>query len=840
MAERAADEGVAASASQAACFHCGLAVPAEQAPAPLQVLGALRRFCCHGCRAVCEAIVDSGLGDYYRYRGDKASASQRVIPESLKRLDLYDRPDIQRDFVSVEGDWREASLLLENIRCPACLWLNERQLRRLPGVVDVHIDDATQRARVRWDPGVVRLSDILRAIARIGYSAHPYDAARGAQLERTRRRRSTERLIFAAVAGMFIMNFSLSTYLMGATDTAGELPLWETVGRWTSLLLSAVILAYPGQEFFAGAWSDLRHRRVGMDVPVVLGLSLAWLGSLQATLSGQGEVYFDSIAMFVFFLLLARRLELRGKLAAARRLDRLAGVRPRTARRVDTDGRCTEVLVDELAPGDRMRLLPGETLPVDATLLIGASSFDESLLTGEALPVLRRPGDELLAGAVNGEQPVTVRVSRPVQHSALKRIHRLVERGLEQRPRYALLADRLAGWFVVVLLGIAGLTAVGWYLEDPANWLANTIAVLIVTCPCALALATPVALAVSAGRFVELGVLPLRMRAVDALARADLFVFDKTGTLTAGQPALAALVPTADQDKERCLGLAASLSAASEHPIARALRGLATPPYRVAESLENRPGFGVRGLIAGREWRLGKPAFAARGPLTDPDILAIVQDYQARGQLVSLLSNSDGIQAVLVFEDPLRSGVGDMLAALKRAGVHQFSILSGDAAASVRHLGRRLGIGDCHSDMKPTEKLAWTRERQRAGQRVLMFGDGINDAPTLAVADVSVSFADATDLANSSSDFLILGNNGATLAAARRLARRTRRNILQNLVWAAGYNLIAVPFAAAGYIPPWAAAIGMSLSSLVVVVNASRLSMGGNSTTGATSLVAGQ
>jgi Cu2+-exporting ATPase len=328
---------------------------------------------------------------------------------------------------------------------------------------------------------------------------------------------------------------------------------------------------------------------------------------------------------------------------------------------------------------------------------------------------------------------------------------------------------------------------------------------------------------VSAGRFVELGVLPLRMRALDTLAKADLFVFDKTGTLTAGQPALAALIPTGNLDRDQCLRVAATLSATSEHPVARALRRLAPLPQLVAEPVENIPGSGIRSLLAGREWRLGKAEFVAAGTVTDPQVAAILDDCRAKGQLVSLLANPDGVQAVLSFEDPLRPGVEAMLAGLKHSGVPQFSILSGDAAASVKRLARQLDITDCHYDMKPADKLAWTRDRQAEGRRVVMFGDGLNDAPTLAAADASVSFADATDLANSSSDFLVLGGNAAALVAARQLARRTRRNIMQNLGWAAAYNLLAVPFAAAGWIPPWGAAIGMSLSSLLVVMNASRL-----------------
>ena len=321
----AADPPVDVQAGEPAsegCFHCGLPVPAGPNPPALEVLGEARGFCCPGCQAVCQAIIAAGLGDYYRYRSEPAApAGRQAVPEFVRQLELYDRPEIQKDFVRVQRDACEASLLLEDIRCPACLWLNEKHLRGLDGVLDVTIDDTTQRARVRWDPGRIRLSQILEAITDIGYLAHPYDATRSEALLQARRRRNAERLIFAGAAGMLVMNFALATYLMGAADAAGTLPLWVLIGRWTSLLITTAILAYPGQDFFIGAWRDLRNRRLGMDIPIVLGLSAAYLGGLHATVTQHGEVYFDSIAMFVFLLLLARRWELSGRLAAADRLD---------------------------------------------------------------------------------------------------------------------------------------------------------------------------------------------------------------------------------------------------------------------------------------------------------------------------------------------------------------------------------------------------------------------------------------------------------------------------------------------------------------------------------------
>ena len=806
------------------CFHCGLPVPAGPHPPVLEVEGTEREFCCHGCLAVCKSIVDAGLADYYHHRnGSAASADQAVIPEFLSRVSLYDRPEIQKGFVLQEQGWREAALLLENIRCPACLWLNEKHLRSLSGVIDVHIDDVTQRARVRWDPNRIQLSEILTAIADIGYIAHPYDASRGEYLRKLRRHRSTEKLIFAGAVGMLVMNFSLASYFMAELDTSGQLPLWITIGRWTSLVLVTMIMAYSGQEFFSGAWNDIRNRRLGMDIPVVLGLCAAYAGSLYTTITAHGEVYFDSIAMFVFLLLLARRFELGGKLMAADHLEKLERVIPGTAQRVGEDGARHEAAVEDLLPGDLIRLVPGETVPVDGEISSGVSSFDESLLTGEPEPVVKRAGDCVVAGSVNGDQPVIIRVTKTIQSSVLSEIRQQVEYGLEQRPHYAELAERVASVFVAIILVIAIATALFWLLAGSESWLPNTIAVLIVTCPCALALATPVALTVSAGRLIKLGILPLRMRALDALAKCNYFVFDKTGTLTAGTPRLVRVIPLSAINETQATQFAASMCADSEHPIAKALRLIDVPLNVVAEGIKNVPGAGISAVIDNSEWRFGKQEFALAAEFMAAVTQAQIEASRKQGQTVSLLTKEDIVQAVFIFEDPLRPGIEKMLQGLAELSITHFSIVSGDAQSSVVKIGQQLGIEECYGGMTPEQKLAWIAARQAEGYRIAMFGDGINDAPALAAADVSISFSAATDLAKVSSDFLILGKDASVLADARSLAIRTRRNIMQNFSWAAAYNFTAIPFAALGLIPPWGAAIGMSLSSLFVVTNALRL-----------------
>jgi Cu2+-exporting ATPase len=772
---------------------------------------------------VARAIVDAGLEAYYEHRREKAITAD-VVPEILRKLDFYDHPEVQKSFVRHKQNAREASLLLENIRCAACLWLNERVLRGLDGVLDVDLDYASHHARVRWDPTRIKLSEILESILNIGYVAHPYDATRREELNALQNKRSAERLLFAGIIGMVVMHFAIAGYVMGYGDETGELALWVMIGRWTSLFAATALLAYPGQEFFIGAWRDLRNRRLGMDVPIVLGLSVAYVGSVHTTWTRSGEVYYDSIAMFVFLVLLARRIELRGRIRAADALDRVGRILPRTAIRLE-DGGEHEVVVTELVPGDRVRVRPGEIVPTDGRLVEGRSSFDESVLTGEALPVPHGPGEAVIGGTCNVDQPVVIEIERDSGDSTVAEIHRLLARGMREAPRYAVLAQRAATWFVAAVLVIAAITAGSWAVLDPSAVLANTVAVLIVTCPCALALATPVAAAIGVGRCADQGVLAVRSDALEVIAQCDTFAFDKTGTLTLGELQVEQLKTFGGLAPDAAYALAASLEAHSEHPIGKALRAQHSGPRAAVAELEHRVGEGVGGLIDGRAWRIGRPAFALSGQAAGGQRQRIA-DWQARGRVVIALADDTGSGALFGLSDRARPGARELIDALRRQGVRRIALLSGDSQASVDRFAADLGFDTALGDLKPAEKLAWIRQHQAAGARVAMVGDGINDAPTLAAADVSVSFAHATELAQVSSGLLVLGTDLAVLAELRSLAERTRRIIRQNLAWAASYNFLAVPVAAMGLIAPWGAAIGMSLSSLLVVVNAMRLRRG--------------
>lgn len=829
------------------CFHCGLPVT-DKNPPTLAVDDQPQVFCCYGCKAVCDFIIDSGNADYYKHRESAARTfNDSELPELLDKLKLYDHEEIQREFIRTgkNNDWKEAWLILDEIRCAACLWLNERTLRKLEGVLDVQMDYTGQQARVRWDPAKIKLSEILSAIANIGYYAHPFDPAQRESLDKEKKQRSLQRIIFALILGMAVMQSSISSYFFGDQDAQGNYPLWFTISRWVNVASTFLILAYPGQLFFRNAWRDLKNRSLGMDVPVVIGLSVAWAGSLYSTIRGEGEVYFESIAMFVIFLLIARHIELRSRITATALLDRSAKIIPQTARLID-GANIKQVPVIELKQGDRMQISPGEAVAVDGILCSDKSSFDESVLTGESLPVTYSRGQKVLGGSINVDQVIEVEVLSGKADSTLNEIHQLTQKSVSYRPPYVDLAEKVAGKFVVVILLIAIFTYGLWYWLGSGDALSHMISVLIVTCPCALALAAPVSLSLGAAGLARLHVLPIRMSSIEKISHVDTIVFDKTGTLTAGKPLLEGIQLTGNLTESDCLNVAASLEQGSQHPFARAiLQAIEKTDIDArlkVRALKQFPGQGVEAFVDGGHgemlWRLGNESFArGKGSAISEGIDREIVAKSKKGNSVLYLSDKNGVQAVFYIVDPLRKGIEQFLVQLDQLGVKNKVILSGDHQSSVQAVARRLNITEAYGGMLPDDKLKWLqhyqqrlrrsgKEAQFVKQGVMMIGDGINDAPTLAAADVSLTFSDATDLAKNNCDFMLLGKGFEQLGLAFSLMDRTRKNILQNLGWAVLYNGLAVPAAVAGVVTPWMAAIGMSLSSLLVVLNSLRLKKG--------------
>jgi Cu2+-exporting ATPase len=775
-------------------------------------------MCCPGCKAVAEAIIAGGLADYYRQRSATPAKPEALVPDFLREARVYDHPDAQRTFVrQLENGEREASLMLEGIECAACAWLNERSLRQLPGVKDAQVNFSTHRARVRWDPAVTRLSDILTAVKRIGYQAHPYDPARQETLLDDERKRLLRRLGLAGVLGMQVMMVAIVLYV---GDWHGIQDNFRHLFRWLSLALTTPVLLYSGRPFLTGALRDLRNRRLGMDVPVSLGLSIAFIGSVYATVTGEGPVYYDSVVMFVFFLLLARYLELVARRHSARLSEALVHQTPAMATRMDASGGLSVVPVAELQVGDRVLVRPGAQIPADGRVLEGRASVDEALLSGESRPVVKKVDDFVTGGTINLDSPLQVLVEQTGPDTILSRILDLVERARDERPTLARAADRLAGYFVAGVLTLAGATAVYWWQVSPERWLPTTIALLVVTCPCALSLATPTAITAATGALTRRALIITGNNALETLARATRFVFDKTGTLTFGRPRVVATVATSDTSREECATIAATLEQSSEHPVARALFEN-HDTKDVATDVVNTPGAGLQATIAGNRYTIGTPSFV-ESQTGHRLVGGQPTDSMDEGCSLVLLADEECIHCAFVLSDEIRPDAPELVRCLQNQGV-TVTLYSGDRPEVTEHVAERIGITHVAGGLSPQDKLQRVRELQADGEIVAMIGDGINDTPVLSGADVSVAMGDGARAARASADMILLGNDLASLGAGVAIARKTLAIVRQNLLWAVSYNVLAIPAAATGWVAPWMAAIGMSASSLLVVANSLRL-----------------
>jgi Cu2+-exporting ATPase len=802
------------------CYHCGEPVP-DGAHWQAAIAGAPRRFCCAGCLGVAQTIHAAGLDAFYAQR---TAVAPRPDDERVARDEWshWDDAAVQAGIVRTpSAERREVSLLLEGMHCGACVWLIESWLAARPGVLEASVNFATRRAHVAWDPARLKLSDVLAAAAAIGYRAHPYDPARREALARREARALLARMALALFAMMQVMMFAVPAYV----TSDGIEPAHRRLLEWASLTLTLPVLAYAAAPFFRGAWRDVALGRLGMDVPVALGLAAAFGASAWSTLRGEGDVYYDSVTMFVALLLVARYVELAARRRAGDAVEAVARARPATAERL-LDWPATQAVetlaAARLAVGDRVLVRPGACIPADGTVLDGRARVDAAILTGEALPSAKAAGDRVLAGALAHDGALVIEVTAGGEDTRLAAIERLTERAAAERPRLARAADRTATWFVGALLAIALVTAIVWWQLDASRVLAVTFALLVVSCPCALSLATPAAIAAAAGALARRGVVVVRADALETLARVTHVVFDKTGTLTRGKLVLRQVLPqratTAPAD---ALALAVALEAQSEHPIAAALRRSAAPDAalpRVAE-LRTVPGEGVEGALAGGPWRLGRPDFVRS--LSGQPLPADLARIDATGSVVAL-GDGGGIVALFALGDAPRDDADALIGRLEAAGIVPI-LLSGDRATSVAATARALGIADARGELLPEDKRSVVAHLQAAGAVVAMVGDGINDAPSLAQAQVSVSLGSATPLAQRTADVVVLSDELARIADAIEHTRRTLRVVRQNLGWAFVYNMIAIPAAAFGLVTPLVAAAGMSVSSLVVVGNALRV-----------------
>ena len=780
----------------AACYHCGEPLP--DLPVHQQWEGVEQAFCCQGCAAAAEWIRHSDLGDYYQLR---SAAAMRVGTEP-QDLSIWDRDELLDEHSHrIEGG-REIILLTDGMRCAACAWLIDRALAREDGVLDSTANAVTGRIRIAWDPQHAALSQLLQRLSLLGY--RPYLAG-GEASERARladRRRWLLRLGIAGLGAFQAMMLAEALYL----DVNNTMPVpTRDFFRWLTFLVSTPVVFYSGWPFLIGAWRELRNRHLGMDTLIASSTLLAYFASLVETIRGGPHVWYDAAVMFVFLLLAARMLEQRARNIATAQVDALARARPAFATRERADGERESVPLTALQIDDIVRVAAGESVPADGVLLDTQAMLEEALLTGESSPVSKAVGAPVYAGTICREHPARLRVTEVGSATRLSQLARLVDQAQAHRPPIAQVADRIGSRFVAGLLLCAVAVYVFWHFHQPERAFEVTLALLVISCPCALSLSVPAALAAAHGALARLGVLATRPDALETLSKATDIVFDKTGTLSDAQPGLGSVEVFGDLQARDALAIAAALERDSGHPIAAAF-AVAARADQQAQQVETVTGRGVQGRLAGVHWYLGRADFAAG---REDDGFLWLGDGQR------------GVARFSLHESP-REDADSALRELQAQGL-QVHLASGDGAEAVQRLADSLGITQAHARQTPEDKLALVRELQAQGRIVAMVGDGLNDAPVLAGADVSLAMGEGAPLAQRAADLVLTGATLMRIPAAILLARRTRAIIVQNLGWAMAYNLIALPVAAMGWVTPWLAALGMALSSLIVTVNALRL-----------------
>lgn len=787
------------------CFHCHQPVP-RGIDLTVEIEGQKQPMCCFGCQSVAETIVDQGLTHFYKYRETKPG-ELILVPDELQQLqselERYDDPDIQREFVSRQGERQAATLALEGMTCAACAWLIERQLMNTAGVSKVVVNSATERLQVEWQADQTRLSDILRAIHQVGYKALPFQQADLEASYEKKRRGYIRRLGVAGIASMQTMMVAFGLYFDDIDDTT-RLYFW-----WVSLLFTAPVIVYSCQPFFVNALKALKARTLNMDVPVALAMAIAFVASFYATVTDTGEIYYECVSMFAFFLLSGRFLEMQAKHKAVANAANLMKLIPAIAER-KTDEGWQQVMVKYLEPGDVIRVKAGETIPADGQLMDAEAWCDESLLTGESRPVSKKQLDTVYAGSINQEHPISIRIQATHQETLLSGIISLQDSALEQKPRFVRLADIVSRYFVLMTLIVTTLTYLAWTFIDPSKAFWVMLAVLVATCPCALSLAAPTAMSGAVSRLNRSGILIKHAVLMEALPKMKSLCVDKTGTLTRGQFSIVDHVYSDGLAEEEIECIAASLESYSEHPIARPIQRLSA--HKPLEAVETHQGLGISGSYQGKNYRIGSFEFIQQW---HPDTKSPMQHANV------ILASEDRILAAWQVDDELRADTAVTLQWYKNLGFN-IVMLTGDSAERAEELAASLPIDQVYAGLKPEDKLS-RLQSLRANGPVLMVGDGINDGPVLAGADGSVTFATGSDLAQTSSDVVILNGELAGLRRMYETARLTRRIIRQNFTWAIGYNLVILPLAVTGQVGPLLAMLGMSASSLIVMTNSLRL-----------------
>ena len=782
------------------CFHC-----AEPVLTGTQFTTFINDeeqvMCCPGCQAVSAAIIDAGLTNYYKYRTEPGSKQNALVPEQLSSFSAFDLPEVQQDFVHQSSNISSVSLSIDGITCAACAWLIEHKLKHVNGIVKIQVNTTTERALVSWQEDTILLSEILNHISAIGYQAAPYQVDEQEIKSKNNSRQFLLKLGLAGFATMQVMMFALALYAGYFTDLEVQ---YRDYFRWVSLIFAAPVVFYSAQPFYFSAIRSIFSGRLNMDVSVSIAILGAYIASCIATINENGEVYFESVSMFTFFLLLGRYFEQNARQKASVSSSNLHKLIPLTAHRV-TDNVTEEIPAKGLKVGDVILVKPGEVVAADGVITQGMSSINEAMLTGEQMPVSKNERGEVYAGTINVEQPIHVQVTAVGQDQLVAEIIRLQESASNNKPKVALYVDSISNYFTWTILFVAVLTYVVWkiYWPEDAFWV--TLSVLVATCPCALALATPTAVTCATGLFTRIGVIVRKPGVFEKLPKIQHVVFDKTGTLTCGDLEINSVELFSSMNKQEALAIAAALEMSSLHPIARAFDSYRDHQIS-AHSTQSHIGLGLSGSVLGTQYKIGSAKFVN---LTDSDDHAIY------------LHDASHLIAKFILSDAIRSDAAKTVKALLAQG-NRVSIASGDTSTHVDEVADKIGISEVKKGLSPGDKLALIQQYQ-SQSNVAMFGDGINDAPVLAGANLSIAMGSGAAVTKSSADLILLGDQLSRFTDAVKVAKLTDKIIKQNLCWALGYNLFIIPLAVTGHVLPYVAALGMSASSLIVVGNSLRL-----------------
>ncbi len=802
------------------CFHCGELVPAG-IDLVVTINNKAQTMCCIGCEAVAITIVNNNLTDYYRFRTESAQKGSALIPKQLKRNQLLDDESLQSEFTFKTDDYKETILSIDGISCSACAWLIEMQLEKVQGILSITVNATTQRATVRWQDNALKLSDIITKIETIGYQAFPFKASQSEENNQRQAKAFIKRLGISGILMMQIMMIAVGLYF-GAFSGMAEHNLVYL--RWASFILTIPIITYGALPFYQGAIRSLKARRLSMDVPVTIAIILAFSASVWATISQQGEVYFESVSMFTFLLLIGKFLEFRARSRAAEVSANLLKLMPMTATKL-VDNKEVFVAAKLLTVGDIILIKAGELVPGDGNIIQGKSQLNEAMLSGEQLPITKSIGDKVFAGTINGDSNLSIEITQISSHSFLSQLIRLSEASQAHKPKLAQLSDKIAQYFVALILCCAIATAIYWqqHLPEQAFWI--TLSVLVVTCPCALSLATPTALTCSTTRLNRDGIMIKSSHVIETIAKVSHFAFDKTGTLTTGEFVISKTHLIGNISKEDVLRLSAALESYSEHPLAKAFK--AFRDYNLSAShVVVHPGKGVSGKINQQEYTLGKPSWLIKN---DEELVK----YQ-EAQCVLMVNNGERSELIAVFylADQIRDDAQQLLNQLKEKHI-QTVMLSGDNTAGCDKVSNQLSIEKAYSGLSAQNKVDKIKELQglsgpanstnNSKHIVAMIGDGVNDTPVFGAAHVSIAMGNGTDIAKNGADVILLNNQLSSVQTLLTVANKNRRIIFQNYTWAFGYNAIVLPLAMSGYITPYMAVIGMSASSLIVITNSLRL-----------------